>query len=71
MWYRMVISFRPLHVRMIWHAHVALFVGPKTILTQMINLEDLFGRFKTSRTKLSPKRNFRDHISYSPVTDLY
>jgi hypothetical protein len=29
----MVISFVPLHARMTWHAHVALFVGPRTILT--------------------------------------
>ena len=32
------------------------FLGPRTILIQIINLEDLFGRFETSRTKLSPKR---------------
>ncbi len=59
---RMVISFIPLHARMTWHAYVALFVGLRTILTQMINLDDLFGRFK-----LSPKRNFKYHISYSPL----
>ncbi len=40
---RMVITFIPLHAMMTWHAHVALFLGPRTILTQMINLEDLFG----------------------------
>ena len=63
---RMVISFIPLHARMTWLARLALFVGPRTILIQMINLEDLFGRFKTSRTKLSSERNFKDHINYSP-----
>jgi hypothetical protein len=46
---RMVISFMPPHARMTWHTHVALFVGSRTILTQMINLDDLFGRFEISR----------------------
>jgi hypothetical protein len=62
---RMFVSFIPLHARMTSRIHVVFFMGPRTILTQMINLEDLFGRFETLRTKLTPKRNFRDPV-YSP-----
>ena len=67
---RMAISFIPLHARMTWHAHVVFFVGSSTILTQMINLEDLFRRFESLRTKLSPKQYFRDVLAIHPIINV-